>query len=114
MFNPTTNCEILITSGKTDVYGQALPGKKVPEKCTVVFLNIHSSKVQTSGTSTPSEGNADEATIDAKILLSKKTIAEIDDVIRVRGSLVTITSKSEKYDVNDNLDHFEVTAQIWK
>lgn len=114
MFRPNTTCTISLVSGKTDVYGQPLPGIKVNERCAVVFLNIQSVKSAVRADAAPSNGNAREFEADANILLTKQTQANIDDVLTVQGTSLRIFSKRARYDVNGVLDHFEVTAKIWK
>lgn len=63
--------------------------------------------------SSASRGNAHEMEDDAIILLTKTTKANINDVLVVVGQELKITAKIPRYDVQGNLDHYQISGMIW-
>jgi hypothetical protein len=113
MFFPNKTCIISVASGKTDVYGQPLPGRKVSEGCAVVRLQLNNIKTSVRTDSSASRGNAMELVTDALLLLSRNTVANIDDVIEIEGAKLRVISKHPRYSVNGKLDHYEIGAITW-
>ena len=113
MFRPNQNCVIKKASGKTDVYGMPIIGASVNERCAVVKLNIRNEKSAVRADTSASRGNAREFQDDAEILLTKTSIAEIDDVIVVGGQSFLISSKFPRYDVRGELDHIQISCTYW-
>ena len=60
MFRPNQNCQIQKSSGKTDVYGMPVPGRKVNERLAVIELNLMAVKSSVRADSSASRGNAQE------------------------------------------------------
>lgn len=113
MFKPNQTCTITLASRKTDLYGRPLPGRKVRERCSVVFLNVTQEHSSVRADSSASRGNAEETTASAKLLMTTATKASVDDIIEIGGAVLKISGKSPRFDVRGNLDHYEVTANIW-
>jgi hypothetical protein len=113
MFNPTVSCVIEVASGKTNVHGEPLPGVSIPERVSVVKIEIKSTRTSVSSDTTASRGTAFELNEDALLLFSPKTRANIDDVVRAAGLSLRVVSKSPQYDLNGRLDHYEVRLNVW-
>lgn len=112
MFRPNQSCTIVIASGRTDVYGQALASRRVSERCAVVRLVTTNQKSSVRADSSATRGNADELVSDSLILLTKTTQANQDDLIEVAGMTLRILSKHPRFSVTGELDHYEITASI--
>lgn len=54
-----------------------------------------------------------ELVTDALLLLSRNTIANIDDLIEIEGTKLKVVSKHPRYSVAGKLDHYEVGAITW-
>lgn len=113
MFRPNLTCIISVSSGETDVYGKPLPATRVTERCAIVKLNIKSLTTSVRTDTSATRGNARELTADTVILLTAKTVANIDDIIEVSGATLRIVSKFPRHSVAGVLDHYEITATIW-
>jgi len=113
MFRPNKTCVISVSSGKTDVYGQPLPARRVREQCAVVKLDIVSAQTTVRADSSASRGNARELTADAVILLTKYTIAAINDIIEIGDAKLRIVSKHPRFNISGDVDHIETRCVIW-
>jgi hypothetical protein len=113
MFRPNFNCQIQKTTGKTDVYGMPVPGRKYNERCSIIDLNVRNEKSAVRADTSASRGNAREFEANAKLLLTKNTAGEIDDMIIVNGAEFRIASKFPRHDLQGNLDHYEITCTYW-
>lgn len=113
MYRPNRTCVINVSSGKTDVYGQPLPARKVKEQCAIVKLDIKSAKTPVRADSSASRGNAREIHTDAVILFGPKTVANIDDVVELGLETVRIMEKHPRYNLRGELDHYEMHAMTW-
>ncbi|MFT4064276.1 hypothetical protein [Paraburkholderia sp.] len=113
MFNPTVSCVIETASGRTNVHGEPLPGATVPERVSVVKIEIKSKQTPVSGTTTASHGSAFELDEDALLLFSPTTRASINDIVKVAGLTLRVVSKSPQFDLNGRLDHHEVRLNVW-
>lgn len=113
MFRANQNCVILVSSGKNDIYGQPLPSVRVRERCSVVKLDISSIRSTVRADSSASRGNAREIEADAVILLTKNTVAQINDVIEIAGANLRITTRHPRFNVAGELDHIETHCIIW-
>lgn len=113
MYRPNKVCIISVASGKTDVYGQPLPARKVREQCAVVKLDMKSAKSPIRADSSASRGNAREVHTDAVILLGPNTVANIDDVVDLGYTTVRIIEKHPRFNMAGTLDHFEMHATTW-
>jgi hypothetical protein len=113
MFRPNQGCVIFKASGKTDVYGMPLAGTRQAERCSIITLNVKNEKSAVRADTSASRGNARELEVDAKLLLTKTTVAAIDDVIEVAGTRLRIMSRFPRHDLQGRLDHFEVTCTYW-
>lgn len=114
MFIPNQKCRIQLSSGKTDVHGQPLPGRYVTEGCSVVKLVVTNEKSSVRADSSASRGNAMENEANSVILLAAKTQARIDDIIEVAGHKLRIMGRQPRYDVTGRLDHIEINATMWR
>lgn len=113
MFRPNQDCVIHAASGKTDVYGTPVPGVKFNERCNVIKLNIINAKSSVRADTSASRGSARELEADAELLLTKTTIANVDDMVEVCGSKLRIASKLPRYNLQGQLDHFQITCSYW-
>lgn len=113
MFRPNQNCQIRKVGGKTDVYGMPIAGPLVPERLAIINLNLVAVKSSVRADSSASRGNANELEADAKFLLTKTTVAEIDDMIVYGGNEFRIVSKFPRHDLQGRLDHYEITCTFW-
>ena len=113
MFRPNQNCLIQKSSGKTDVYGMPVPGRKVFERLAIIELNLVAVKSSVRADSSASRGNAHEMEAVAKFLLAKNTVAEIDDILLYGGNGFRIVSIFPRHDLQGRLDHHEVTCTYW-
>lgn len=113
MFRPNKNCILHKSSGKTDVYGMPMPGLKYKERCSVVKMNIKSAKSAVRADTSATRGNAQELETDTVLLLPKSSKAQIDDNIEMIGHQFRIVAIQPRFDVNGNLDHYEVGCTYW-
>lgn len=114
MFRPNSDCTIHAATGQTDVYGMPAPARQVRERCVPIKLMVKNEKTPVRADSSASRGNARELEADSMFLLTKFTVARIDDVIEFAGSMFLIASKFPRFDLQGNLDHYEVTCTYWK
>lgn len=114
MFSPNQSCRIRLTSGKSDVRGQPIPGRIIAERCAVVKLLVTNEKSSVRADSSASRGNAQEMEATSIILLSIMTQANIDDIILIAGVELRIKGRHPRFDVTGALDHFEMHAILWK
>lgn len=113
MFKPNLNCRVQVSSGKTDVFGQPVPGVYVNERCAVVKLDLSNNKSSVRADSSATRGNALEEEASSVILLEKTTRANKDDIIEVSSIKLRIVSRQPRFDVSGRLDHYEINATIW-
>lgn len=113
MFRPNKSCVVHAASGKTDVYGMPLPGLKYKEMCSVVKLALLNEKSAVRADTSATRGNARELEADTVLLMSKKTIANMDDNVEVMGHQFRIVRLEPRNDVMGNLDHYEVHCTYW-
>lgn len=113
MFRPNQNCFIQKSSGKTDVYGMPVPGAKVSERLAVIELNIASEKSSVRADTSASRGNAQEMEVVSKFLLTKTTVAQINDILIYGGHSFRVKSMFPRHDLQGSLDHYEVTCTFW-
>lgn len=97
--------------GKTDIYGQELPGETFPEKCQIVKLEprVQHSTVRTDASA--SRGRAMEDRGEAVILVSARSIVALEDVLIVAGVSLRVMEKRARYRVTGVLDHFQLTCE---
>ncbi|MPQ56300.1 hypothetical protein [Duganella sp. FT27W] len=113
MFRPNQHCRIQLSSGKHDIHGQPIPGRYVPERCSVVKLATSNEKTTVRADSSASRGNAQELETTSIILLPANTLAKIDDIIQVAAIKLRIATREPKYDVTGRLDHYRIQATMW-
>ncbi len=113
MFKPNLDCVVHVSNGETDLYGQPLPAKRVRERCAVIKLVVENVKSAVRADTSASRGSARELHADSVILLTKNTAANIDDILEVAGQSLKVQAKFPRFDVQGNLDHFEIQASIW-
>jgi hypothetical protein len=113
MFRPNLSCVIQKTSGKSDVYGMPLPGEDHKERCSIIKLNVKNARSAVRGELSASHGSARELESDAVLLLTKTTIAAIDDVIVVAGSTFRIASLFPRHNLQGKLDHYQISCTYW-
>lgn len=113
MFRPNQSCQIQKASGKNDVYGMPVPGLKKSERLAVVELNIMSEKSSVRADTSASRGNAQEMEVVSKFLLTKTTVAEINDILIYGGRSFRVKSMFPRHDLQGTLDHYEITCTFW-
>lgn len=107
-----TPCSIRKRNG-TDLYGQINLAPPTPETCSVVRAKQTSQHTTVRADASGSRGFAQEFVMSNKILLSKNTIAKIDDQLIVLGFLIQINMLHPRLDVWGRLDHYEVEGSPW-
>ena len=112
MFRPNLDCLVSKLSGR-DVYGQTLTAKIHRERCSIVTFDIQNLKSSVRADSSASRGAAQEEVAQVVILLTKNTVARIDDTITVAGRTLKIASSEPRFDVNGQLDHHRITCSAW-
>lgn len=113
MFRPNVSCVVYKSSGNTDVYGMPIAGVKYSERCSIIKLNVISAKSAIRADTSASRGNARELEADTELLMTSKTVAEIDDLVSIDGSKFMIISKFPRHDLQGKLDHYQVTCTYW-
>jgi len=115
MFTPNLDCLIFQSDGGTTVYGQPMPNvaAPIPERCAIPKMSELMQKSAVRADSSASRGAALELTVDAILLLTKNTQAQIDDVIEVIDLQLRIIGKYPRFDVTGRLDHYQVAARFW-
>ena len=113
MFKPNIACKVHRSSGAADVYGQPLPSTVISEKCAIINLNMKSLKTTVRADSSATRGAASEEVLDAFLLMTTGTKAEIDDVVEVAGIKIRVTRKFPRHNLQGVLDHFEIGGMIW-
>lgn len=113
MFTPNRKCRARISDGQTDLYGQPVPGLWTTEGCSVVRMIITNEKTSVRADSSASRGNAMELLADLKILMTTKTLVNIDDILELDGYQFRVLGREPRRDVLGRLDHIEVSANIW-
>lgn len=113
MFSPNNFCRIQLASGKSNIYGQPVPGVWVREQCSIVRMPIANEKSSVRADSSASRGNAMELQVDAVILLTTRTRASIDDVVEFAGVKLRVVSKEPRIDAGGRLDHYEIKLTMW-
>ncbi|MCL2874773.1 MAG: hypothetical protein FWF12_00465 [Betaproteobacteria bacterium] len=114
LLRPNQNCRIRKTTGETDVYGVPIAGPQVVERCAIIRLNIKNEKSSVRADTSASRGNARELVADTMFLLTKNTVAAIDDLLIFGDQKYWIVSKFPRHDLQGKLDHYEVTCSIWR
>ncbi|MDY7537612.1 hypothetical protein RGU72_05005 [Undibacterium sp. 5I1] len=113
MFSPNSTCVIQSSDGKSDDYGMPLPVLKTTERCTVVKLTLTIEKSSVRADSSASRGNAIEEEALSKILLTKNTKAQMNDIIILPECKLRIVGRIPRFDLQGRPDHVEVAAQFW-
>lgn len=113
MFRPNLDCHIQKSSGKTDVYGMPIPGRKIKERMAIVELNLMAVKSSVRADSSASRGAAQELEVSSKFLLTANTKAAIDDILIFGENRFRIVSIFPRHDVQGRLDHHEITCTYW-
>lgn len=113
MFKPNIACKVHKSSGASDVYGQPLPSTIVNERCTVINLNMESLKTTVRADSSASRGAASEMVLDAFLLMTKNTVARVDDVVEVAGMKIRVTRRFPRHNLKGVIDHYEIGGMIW-
>jgi hypothetical protein len=115
MFSPNLPCLVYLSSGTSDIHGQPTPSTtSIAERCAVVKLATVNQKTSIRADSSGSRGNAREIIVDAVILLTPTTKANIDDIIKVNSVGIRITTKQPQFDIQGNIDHYRVEGMIWR
>lgn len=115
MFRPNNRCDLVLSSNRTDRYGQPLPGERIKnEPCAVVRLQVKEIKSQVRADSTASRGAAHEFdSTNSLILVGRNTRANINDLIEIAGFTLVIKSKQPRWNMRGVIDHYELTCQLW-
>jgi hypothetical protein len=95
------------------MYGIPIPGQRYREECAIIRLQVENEKSSVRADTSASRGNARELVAETKFLLTKNTVAAIDDVLIFENQSFLIASKFPRHDLQGVLDHFEVTCTFW-
>lgn len=112
MFRPNTNC-VIGKTGSVDVYGQRATGKLYKERCAVVTFEIQNIQSSVRADSSASRGAAQEEVANVVVLLSKTTVAAIEDTLTVAGRTLKIATIEPRFNVLGKLDHYRVKCETW-
>jgi hypothetical protein len=113
MLNYNATCQIA-KAEDTDVYGQPLLGTLSPvEKCAIVKLRKEMKHTTVRADSSQSRGHGDEFVGTHMVLLDSATVADLGDQLNVKGFKIKITSMHPRWDVTGEIDHYEVTGELW-
>ena len=112
MYIPKNRCVIQKAVG-TNVYGQQQPGATFKERCAIVAIITSDKKTSVRSDSSASRGNAHELLYDAVILVGPRTKAAMHDIMTVNGYKLEIMTVQPRYDIDGNLDHYQLDLQIW-
>lgn len=113
LFNPNTTCVIIKNEGY-NMYGEQTYSKeRITENCAVLDAKRSVKKSSVRADSSASRGNAQEVIADFWLILEQDTVAEIDDLIEVRGVRVKIVDMIPRYGLDGHHDHTEVACQMW-
>jgi hypothetical protein len=115
MFTPNNTCQLFVSSGKTDVYGQPLPEKTgVTEPCAIVRVTRTEEKTSVRADSSGSRGNAREIIAEAQVLLLPSTVINIDDIVMIGVDQYRVMMKHPQYNIVGVLDHYKIIAAMWR
>lgn len=101
-------CLIYKMAGQTG-NGKPVYVKSAMTKCFIVEMKTADKKAIVLSDYAVSADQPENATVDAKILLSKTDSFSPGDKILCRGKSMKITAVVPKYNIAANLDHFEVS-----
>lgn len=101
---------VLVKQGGHDLYGEAVQGARIPEKCAVVKLEDSQQGSTVRVDSGATRGGADERRASAILLMKKTSTVALDDLIEMSGILMRVISKRFRYTVGGKLDHFQIEA----
>lgn len=113
MFIPNLDCIVITSSGNTDVYGKPILGTRYKERCAIVKLNTRDKKTAIRADSSASRGAGHELVMDAILIMTKNTKAQMDDVIVVSGQKIKIVGVYPLHDINGVMDHYRVEGMSW-
>jgi hypothetical protein len=112
MFIPNTNAVLLRKAAKRDIHGRESYGPAIPIRVSVVSLAEAVVESSVRADSTASRGAADQAVLQAKLLVLPDILLGRGDVIQVLGRNVEIASIQPRVDVLGSHDHNEVGGNI--
>lgn len=95
-----------------DVYGMPIDGIIVKTRCAIVKMKQIAQHTTVRADSGATRGHADEAVIDAVLLLPKEREPVFDSVISVIGKTLRVSSVTPRFTVMGRLDHYEVGCSI--
>lgn len=97
-----------------DKFGKPQLSVSFNERCAILEMEFGEFKTSLRADSSGSRSNAEELeTKVAKLLLTNRTRANIEDVILVAGILMRIVGKTPKFDLDGTLDHYEIMCKLW-
>lgn len=112
MYRPNQNC-VIRAADTNDVFGQPVPGPKKKERCAIITHLISGKKTTVRTDSSASRGSAREIDASLVILLSPKTVANIESIVEVLGKRFRITSKETRLAISGRIDHYECRGDYW-
>lgn len=113
MFIANVPCWITPVSKDSNLYGERGKGERKRELCGVVRLRDEVKHTTVRADSSASRGYAEEFTTDNKILLVKTTRAVLHSKLEVSGVTMRVLSMFPRYNVQGELDHYEVRGEAW-
>ena len=111
-FRPTVLCQI-VRAGPLDQYGRPTDASSTPALCGVVKMRFDSAKTSIRTDAAATRGSARQVEAQIVLLFSPKTPVNLDDTIQIQGQRVRAIAVEPRFAVTGQLDHFEVTCDIW-
>lgn len=99
---------VLVKQGGHDLYGEAVAGARINEKCAVVRLEESQQGSTVRVDSGATRGGADEARNVSRLLMKKTSTVALDDIIEMEGLTMRVMSKRLRYSIHGKIDHFEI------
>lgn len=113
MFRPNVACTVVSMDKPTDLFGQPVRGVERKVKCGIVRLEVGILKTSVRADSSASRGQAIEQIAHSRLLFLPVVVIRPNDLVIVRGFTLEVDSIYPRYDVQGNLDHWQVDLHIW-
>jgi len=113
MFKPNVTCQITRMNGQRSLYGQTLEGDTITTRCGVVRLDVAQQKTSVRADTSASRGQAREKVAIAVLLFSPDESLVQRDKVTVSGHELEIVSVFPRYNVQGDLDHYQVELAKW-
>lgn len=107
MFIPNRTCQLRRRKKTTDIYGQYSYSPKETIRFALVRFDTKSEDSTVRADSSATRGNVKELHASGRILVDKKVIPHIGDLVFFDGKVFRIKEVEPRYNVLGMLDHYE-------